>query len=74
MSQGKKDDKKPGTLIVMRESQVHQGIQHGLCGRSLSPCSTVHYRGFEGSQLAIQAEMHAKQFSCGAQCQQHDDD
>ena len=25
----------PGTLIVMRESRVHQGIQHGMCDRSL---------------------------------------
>ena len=34
----------------------------------------AHYRGFEGSQRATLGEKHARHFSRGAECQQHDDD
>ena len=73
-----KDVVKSGTFIVMSESQVHWGIQHGKCDHVLQSETFVqcraHYRGCEGSQRVTKDGKHAKQFSCGAGCQQHDDD
>ena len=66
------------THYSVKESQVHLGIQYGKCDHALqceiSEQYRAHYRGCEGSQLVTQGEKHARHFSCGAGCQQHDDD
>ena len=60
----------------MRES--HLGIQHGKCDRSLwSEISVQHtalFKECEGNQRVTQGEKHMRLSSCGARCQQHDDD
>ena len=61
-----------------RDSQVHLGIQNGMCDHVLqceiSVQCRAHYRGCEENQRVTQDGKQAKQFPRGAGCQQHDDD
>ena len=73
-----KDAFQPGTLIVMSErvrficASYTEGVIMFFIVKSVQ--CRAYYRGFEGNQQVTQDKKHAKQFSCGAGCQQHDDD